>query len=129
MATAIPVSQLNTNSSLSNTNGTITPSQASSIVGNRLNFNRAAAERKTVHVMNMNKDSSKKDKNSTFGILSNLSSNHQNYSAISSGLNSQTSSTLDSHSITRASNNSSQYSSHTAGGSFLQRLSSKFTRR
>lgn len=126
----MPVSQLNNNnnnSSLSNnTNGSLLQSsQTSSIVGNRLNFNRAAAERKTVHVMNMNKDSSKKDKNNTFGILS----NHQNYSAISSGLNSQTSSTLDSHSATRASNNSSQFSSHTAGGSFLQRLSSKFTRR
>ena len=114
-----------------NNNSNINNSNNSSSTTNRLNFNRLANERKTVHVMN-NKDITKHNKQlyTAAGIHSNLASN--NYSAVASGINHQhnlngPSSTLDSHSsgggvgIGRNQTN--------ATGSFLQKLSSKFTRR
>ena len=73
-----------------------------------------------------NKDMAKHNKQLAAGMQSNLASN--NYSAIASGINNQHNgphSTLDSHSsgggIGRHQTN--------ATGSFLQKLSSKFTRR
>jgi hypothetical protein len=94
--------------------------------GNRLNFNRLAAERKTVHVMNMNKDLNKRDKQLLSGnIVPNLATNHNNFNAITGGMHlNGPSSTLDGHNS--GGNSRSQTNTN---GSFLQKLSSKFTRR
>jgi hypothetical protein len=94
--------------------------------GNRLNFNRLAAERKTVHVMNMNKDLHKRDKQLLSGnIVPNLATNHNNFNAITGGMHlNGPSSTLDGHNS--GGNSRSQTNTN---GSFLQKLSSKFTRR
>jgi hypothetical protein len=77
-----------------------------------------------------NKDMHKNNKlYSTAGLQSNLASN--NYSAIASGINNQNNfngphSTLDSHSSGGGGIGRNQTN---ATGSFLQKLSSKFTRR
>ena len=103
---------------------------------NRLLFNRLATERKTVHVMgsNLNKDLPKRDRQmlssynhatantaggmnpgatGTLGGTNTLQQNYFNNTNMGP-------STLDYNSTGR---------SHTNGGSFLQKLSSKFTRR
>jgi hypothetical protein len=142
VATAAQQTIINTNNNINsnNINGSSSSSQTTtttstnnnntaSATSNRLNFNRLANERKTVHVMN-NKDMTKNSKYSAAGMQPNLASN--NYSAIASGINNQhnnlngPSSTLDSHSSGGGGIGRNQTN---ATGSFLQKLSSKFTRR
>ncbi len=100
---------------------------------NRLQFNRLAAERKTVHVMNanLNKDVSKRDRQ----ILASYNNNGSGTGTVgsTSGGNANTN-------LTNAQNYQNNYSgneygmmstgrSQTNASSFLQKLSSKFTRR
>jgi len=84
-------------------------------------FNRLANERKTVHIMNMNKDGGKKDKQLASALAAVNANNYSNLHHFN-GTNVGPSSTLDSHTgATRSQTNTT--------GSFLQKLSSKFTRR
>ena len=136
----------NNNTSMDKNAGTA----SAAVSGNRLQFNRLANERKTVHIMsaNANKDVTKRDRqilasynhaaaaggdvgaaNNTTGTgantlanhgvgtnLTNLNFQHQHY------LNSNDrQATLDYNMTTGR--------SHTNASSFLQKLSSKFTRR
>ena len=110
--------------------------------GNRLLFNRLATERKTVHVMgsNLNKDLPKRDK-----VLA--SYNHTSLATATGGgggMNPGATGTLSGTTGLQSHNayynnssmgpstldyNMSTGRSHTNGASFLQKLSSKFTRR
>lgn len=142
MTAAVASAALAQLNSAGTTNATTTSnnSTAASSAGgaNRLAFNRLAHERKTVHVMN-NKDISKRDRQlfAAAGMSSNLAATHNNYSAIASGINHNNlngpSSTLDSHSSSGAGGGRNQTNNinnnSNTSGSFLQKLSSKFTRR
>lgn len=113
---------------------TTTSTNATGINGsnNRLQFNRLAAERKTVHVMNanLNKDVSKRDRQ----ILASYNNNSgAGTVGLTAGGNANTN-------LTNAQNYQNNYSgneygmmstgrSQTNASSFLQKLSSKFTRR
>ncbi len=129
MATSNTTSSVPANNSISQThNGNSSSNTAASNNNNRLNFNRLAAERKTVHVMNINKDTNKRERQLLGGITPNLSSNHNNYSALTGTIHTHhningPSSTLNSHNGGGNRNQTNQ------SGSFLQKLSSKFTRR
>ena len=102
---------------------------------NRLQFNRLAAERKTVHVMNanLNKDVSKRDRQ----ILASYNNNNAGGGAGTVG---STSGGNANTNLTNAQNYQNNYAgneygmmstgrSQTNASSFLQKLSSKFTRR
>lgn len=139
MTTAVALAATN---NINQTTGVNTPNSpaitqngsSTSTNGNRLLFNRLATERKTVHVMNSNlKDVSKRDRQilasynqtgatgtMTNGATGTLTSNnatnlHNNYAGMGNP------STLDYNMTTGR--------SHTNASSFLQKLSSKFTRR
>lgn len=138
-------SSLNQTTTSTNASPSVNNANQSSIVNNRLQFNRLATERKTVHVMNanLNKDVSKRDRQ----ILA--SYNHA-AAAAASGTGANSASTAagggGAAQCTNLKNalhhqhylNSGQGTldynmlsgrSHTNAGSFLQKLSSKFTRR
>ena len=139
----INASNLNQTTSSNNASPSLNHANQSSIANNRLQFNRLATERKTVHVMNanLNKDVSKRDRQ----ILA--SYNHAAAAAASgTGANSASTAAGGAAQCTNLKNslhhqhylNSGQGTldynmlsgrSHTNAGSFLQKLSSKFTRR
>ncbi len=114
-----------------------TSTAAANSVNNRLQFNRLAAERKTVHVMNanLNKDLSKRDRQI-------VASYNNAPGAAGVGLTGGAAATTN---LTNAQNYQNNYlnnqstneyngmmnsgRSHTNASTFLQKLSSKFTRR
>ena len=115
-----------------------TSTNAANGANNRLQFNRLAAERKTVHVMNanLNKDVSKRDRQ--------ILASYNNSGPGSAGVGS-TAGAAATTNLTNAQNYQNNYlnnqsnneyngmmnsgRSHTNASTFLQKLSSKFTRR
>lgn len=114
-----------------------TSSAMANSVNNRLQFNRLAAERKTVHVMNanLNKDLSKRDRQ----IIASYNNSAQGQAGVGS-----TTGAAATTNLTNAQNYQNNYlnnqstneyngmnsgRSHTNASTFLQKLSSKFTRR
>lgn len=117
------------------TNANAMPNQSNT--NNRLQFNRLAAERKTVHVMNANlKNVSKNDRQ--------ILASYNNSATTASGVGSTSGATATTN-LTNAQNYQNNYLNNQSGNeyngmlttgrsqtntsTFLQKLSSKFTRR
>ena len=129
-----------------NTNGSTSTSTTNNNNGNRLLFNRLANERKTVHVFNSNiKDLAKRDRQllSSYNHATGATTNTGTLTNGTNGGGASNTGTLTSNNA--ATNLHNNYTgmgnpstldynmttgrSHTNTSSFLQKLSSKFTRR